>query len=51
MNATARIGAYLAGLGVIFTAGLGIGAAVGPVGPAADPPRDVQTNLDHNRMD
>lgn len=37
MNSTAaKVGAYLVGLGVVFAAALGIGSAVGPVGPAGD---------------
>lgn len=37
MNSTAaKVGAYLVGLVVVFAAALGIGSAVGPVGPTAD---------------
>ena len=37
MNSTAaKVGAYLVGLALVFAAALGIGSAVGPVGPAAD---------------
>jgi hypothetical protein len=37
VNSTAaKVGAYLVGLAVVFAAALGIGSAVGPVGPAAD---------------
>ena len=37
MNSTAaKVGAYLVGLAVVFAAALGIGSAVGPVGPAGD---------------
>ena len=32
----AKVGAYLVGLAVVFAAALGIGSAVGPVGPGAD---------------
>lgn len=39
MNSTAaRVGVYLVGLAVVFVAALGLGSAVGPVGPAADQP-------------
>lgn len=37
MNSTAaKVGAYLMGLAVVFAAALGLGSAVGPVGPAGD---------------
>lgn len=39
MNSTAaRVGVYLVGLAVVFVAALGLGSAVGPVGPAGDQP-------------
>ena len=37
MNSTAaKVGAFLVGLAVVFGAALGIGNAVGPVGPEGD---------------
>lgn len=52
MNSTTRIGAYLVGLGIVFAAALGIGNAVGPVGPAADRSQPaVTTGVDHGDMD
>ncbi len=47
-SSTARIGIHLVGLGIVFAAALGIGNAVGPVGPAADrTPPAVTTGVDH----
>jgi hypothetical protein len=47
-----KVGAYLTGLAVVFAAALGIGSAVGPVGPAGErTPPPVQTDVDHGVMD
>jgi hypothetical protein len=52
MNPTTRIGAYLVGLGIVFAAALGVGNAVGPVGPAADRTQPaVTTDVDHGDME
>jgi hypothetical protein len=52
MNSTARIGAYLVGLGIVFAAALGVGNAVGPVGPAADRTQPaVTTDVHHGDME
>lgn len=52
MNTATRVGAYLVGLVVVFAAALGLGATVGPVGPAADRTQPaVTTGVDHGDMD
>ena len=52
MNTPTKLGAYLAGLAVVFAAALGVGTAVGPVGPAADETsRHGDSGTDHGDMD
>ena len=52
MNSTAaKVGAYLVGLAVVFAAALGIGNAVGPVGPAADRTEAPAQDAGHDGMD
>ena len=36
MTTSAKVGAYLVGLAVVFVAAIGLGSAVGPVGPAGE---------------
>jgi hypothetical protein len=51
MKTPAKLGAYLAGLAVVFAAALGIGSAVGPVGPAGEGTvSPAQTGVDHGDM-
>ena len=38
MSAGARLGAFVAGLAVVFVAAFGLGRAIGPVGPSAPDP-------------
>lgn len=53
MNSTAaKVGAYLGGLAVVFAASLGIGSAVGPVGPAGNQTESpAQDDAGHDGMD
>ena len=52
MNTPAKLGAYLAALAVVFAAAMGLGNAVGPVGPAGDgTSRSVESGTDHGEMD
>ena len=53
MNSTAaKVGAYLVGLAVVFAAALGIGNAVGPVGPAGDRAESpAPDDVGHDGMD
>ena len=53
MNSTAaKVGAYLVGLAVVFAAALGIGSAVGPVGPSADRTESpAPADVGHDGMD
>lgn len=53
MNSTAaKLGAYLVGLAVVFAAALGIGSAVGAVGPAADRTESpARTDVGRDGMD
>ena len=53
MNSTAaKVGAYLVGLAVVFAAALGIGTAVGPVGPAGDQTESpARTGVGHDGME
>ena len=52
MNSTAaKVGAYLVGLAVVFAAALGIGNAVGPVGPAGDRTESPAEDAGHDGMD
>lgn len=52
MNRTAAtVGAYLVGLAVVFAAALGIGSAVGPVGPAGDGTEAPAQDAGHDGMD
>jgi hypothetical protein len=51
LNTGTKVGAYLAGLVVAFAAAVGVGSAVGPIGPAADPQSPAQTEVDHGGMD
>lgn len=52
MNTSTRVGAYLVGLAVVFLAALGVGSAVGPVGPAGDQPQQpAGTEVGHGGMD
>ena len=52
MNSTAaKLGAYLVGLAVVFAAALGIGSAVGPVGPAGDRTEAPAQDAGHDGMD
>jgi hypothetical protein len=47
-----KVGGYLVGLAVVFVAALGVGSAVGPVGPAGDRPQQpAQTEVGHGGMD
>ena len=51
-STTAKVGAYLVGLAVVFAAALGIGSAVGPVGPAADQTESpAPADVGHDGMD
>ena len=36
MTTSAKVGAYLVGLAVVFVAAIGLGSVVGPVGPAGE---------------
>ena len=48
MNSPAKVGAYLAGLPIVFAAATGLGCVVGPVGPAGDqPPSPAHTDVRH----
>lgn len=52
MNTPTKVGAYVAALVAVFAAAVGIGSAVGPVGPAGDrtqPP--AQTDIRHGGME
>ncbi|MGX5655177.1 hypothetical protein ACWKWC_10435 [Geodermatophilus nigrescens] len=51
MSTATKVGAYLAGLAVVFAAALGLGNAVGPLGPAGEQDRPVQTDTGHGGMD
>lgn len=53
MNSTAaRVGAYLVGLAVVFATALGIGSAVGPVGPVGDRTESpAESDAGHDGMD
>ena len=52
MNIPIKVGAYLAGLLVVFATAAGIGSAVGPVGPAGGQPAPpAQTHVSHTGMD
>ncbi|TFV66523.1 UNVERIFIED_ORG: hypothetical protein E4P37_05880 [Bacillus sp. AZ43] len=52
MSTSTRVGAYLAGLAVVFLAALGVGSAVGPVGPAGDQHQQpAGTEVGHGGMD
>ncbi|WP_116453427.1 hypothetical protein [Blastococcus litoris] len=53
MNSTAaKVGAYLVGLAVVFVAALGVGSAVGPVGPRADGNESpAPADVGHDGMD
>ncbi|GAB4080745.1 hypothetical protein GCU67_04195 [Modestobacter muralis] len=52
MNTPIKVGSYLAGLVAVFAAAVGIGSAVGPLGPAGDQPSPpAQTHISHTGMD
>ena len=51
MTTSTKVGAYLAGLAVVFAAALGIGSVVGPVGPAGEQAPPASTDVDHGGMD
>ena len=49
MTTPTKLGAYLAGLAVVFAAALGLGSVVGPVGPAGEH-SPAQNDDDHAGM-
>ena len=52
VNTQMKVGAYLVGLAVVFAAAVGLGRAVGPVGPAGDPAQlPAETEIGHGGMD
>ena len=52
MKTSTKVGAYLVGLAVVFVAAIGLGSAVGPVGPAGEPVESpAQTDVVHTEMD
>jgi hypothetical protein len=52
VNTLIKVGSYLAGLVAVFAAAVGIGSAVGPLGPAGDQPSPpAQTHISHTGMD
>jgi hypothetical protein len=50
-STTTKVGAYLVGLAVVFAAALGVGSAVGPVGPADDRTESPAHDVNHDGMD
>ena len=51
MSTPTKVGAYLAGLAVVFAIAFGIGSVVGPVGPAGEQAPPASTDVDHGGMD